>query len=57
MQERIAAYLPIDKSFDGTCCPNVPIATTPQAHPNANAVFVTTEVTTPAYYGGRDRHR
>ena len=28
-----------------------------QAYPNSNAVFVTTEVTTPAYYAGTDRHR
>ncbi|KAF5841900.1 FAE1/Type III polyketide synthase-like protein-domain-containing protein [Dunaliella salina] len=28
-----------------------------QAHPNANAVFVTTETTTPAFYAGHDKHR
>ncbi|GAX83842.1 hypothetical protein CEUSTIGMA_g11266.t1 [Chlamydomonas eustigma] len=28
-----------------------------QAHPHSRAVFVTTEVTTPAYYKGKDRHR
>eukprot|EP00983_Pelagomonas_calceolata_P037738 1136484-Pelagomonas_calceolata.AAC.5 len=35
-----------------------PNATDPlQAHPNANAVFVTTETTTPAFYAGHDKHR
>lgn len=29
----------------------------PQVHPNMNAVLVTTETTTPAYYRGKDRHR
>jgi 3-ketoacyl-CoA synthase len=28
-----------------------------QAHPNSNAVLLTTETTTPAYYPGRDKHR
>lgn len=28
-----------------------------QARPNANAVLLTTEVTTPAYYKGKDKHR
>lgn len=28
-----------------------------QAHPNANAVLLTTEVTTPAFYPGHDTHR
>ena len=35
--------------FPGDCCF--------QAHPNKNAVFVTTDVTTPAFYGGHDKHR
>jgi len=29
----------------------------PQARPNSNALLVTTEVTTPALYRGRDKHR
>ncbi|KAJ9509049.1 hypothetical protein QJQ45_001541 [Haematococcus lacustris] len=28
-----------------------------QAHPNSNAVFLTTEVTTPAFYRGKDKSR
>lgn len=28
-----------------------------KARPNANALFLTTEITTPAYYRGRDKHR
>jgi 3-ketoacyl-CoA synthase len=28
-----------------------------QAYPNANAVLLTTETTTPAYYPGCDKHR
>ncbi|EFJ44710.1 hypothetical protein VOLCADRAFT_95052 [Volvox carteri f. nagariensis] len=27
------------------------------AHPNSNALFITTEITTPAYYWGVERHR
>ncbi|GFH15283.1 predicted protein [Haematococcus lacustris] len=28
-----------------------------QAHPNSNAVFLTTEITTPAFYRGKDKSR
>lgn len=28
-----------------------------QAHPNANAVLLTTETVTPCYYPGQDKHR
>jgi len=28
-----------------------------QARPNSNAILLTTEVTTPAYYKGKDKHR
>ena len=28
-----------------------------QAQPNINIMFLTTEVTTPAYYPGQDKHR
>ena len=28
-----------------------------RAHPNSNAVLLTTETTTPAYYPGHDKHR
>eukprot|EP00877_Chromochloris_zofingiensis_P010096 jgi/Chrzof1/533/Cz01g19090.t1_LCKAS2 len=28
-----------------------------KAHPNSNAVLITTEVTTPAFYKGKDKHR
>lgn len=28
-----------------------------QARPNANAILLTTEITTPAYYKGKDKHR
>jgi hypothetical protein len=28
-----------------------------QARPNSNAILLTTEITTPAYYKGKDKHR
>jgi hypothetical protein len=28
-----------------------------QARPNANAILLTTEITTPAFYKGKDKHR
>lgn len=29
----------------------------PQSRPNCNAILLTTEITTPAYYKGKDKHR
>ncbi|KXZ47805.1 hypothetical protein GPECTOR_32g417 [Gonium pectorale] len=40
----------------GMGCANGVVAIN-MAHPNANALFVTTETTTPAYYRGNERHR
>lgn len=34
-----------------------PHAAAPQANPNSNAVLLTTEIVTPCFYAGRDRHR
>lgn len=28
-----------------------------QSRPNCNAILLTTEITTPAYYKGKDKHR